>query len=108
MTVNELKDSIELKVCAMPEPERIISNVYIGDLLSWVMGRAESGDAWLTIMSNKNIAAVATLTDAACIVLAEGVSPDEGVAELCEEKGINLLSSELSAYEIAVKISKLL
>ncbi len=108
MTVSELKCKAELKICALPEPEREISGVYIGDLLSWVMGRAESGDAWITIMSNKNIAAVATLADTACIILAEGVNPDEGVAELCLEKGINLLSSEKSAYALATELGQLL
>lgn len=40
---------------ATPETDREITGVYIGDLLSWVMGRAQSGDAWITIMSNANI-----------------------------------------------------
>ena len=42
----------------LPEPDREITGVYIGDLLSWVMGRAKSGDAWLTIMSNINMKSV--------------------------------------------------
>ena len=108
MTVLDLKESLGLTPCALPDPEREISGAYVGDLLSWVMGRAKSGDAWITIMSNKNIAAVATLCDTACIILAEGVNPDEGVSELAEEKGINVLSSPLSSYEIATAISKLL
>ena len=108
MTVLDLKESLGLTPCALPDPEREISGAYVGDLLSWVMGRAKSGDAWITIMSNKNIAAVATLCDTACIILAEGVNPDEGVSELAEEKGINVLSSSLSSYEIATAISKLL
>ena len=108
MTVLELKERLGLKGCSLPEAEREITGVYIGDLLSWVMGRARSSDAWITIMSNKNIAAVAALTDCACIILAEGVLPDEGVAELAESKGINLLTTEKSAYEIAVGISRVL
>jgi BioD-like phosphotransacetylase family protein len=88
----------------MPAGDREITGVYIGDLLSWVMGRAASGDAWITIMSNQNVAAVATLADTACIILAEGVQPDEGVAALAEQKGINLLLSELSAYETALRL----
>ena len=108
MTVSRLKDLIGLSASALPDGEREVTDVYIGDLLSWVMGKAKSGDAWITIMSNKNIAAVATLTDCACIILAEGVLPDDGVAELASEKGINLLLSEKSAYEIAKDISRCL
>ena len=89
---------------ALPQPDREVSGVYIGDLLSWVMGRAGADEAWITIMSNRNIVAVATLADTACILLAEGVSPDEGVAELAAEKGVNILQSDLPAYHIALRL----
>lgn len=104
MTVNELLTRADLTAAALPEGDREVTGVYIGDLLSWVMGRATSGDAWITIMSNRNIAAVATLADTACVILAEGVQPDEGVAELAEQKGINLLLSSVSAYETALRL----
>ena len=104
MTVNELLTRADLTAAALPDGDREVTGVYIGDLLSWVMGRATSGDAWITIMSNRNIAAVATLADTACVILAEGVQPDEGVAELAEQKGINLLLSSVSAYETALRL----
>ena len=78
--------------------------MYIGDLLSWVMGRAGADQAWITIMSNRNIVAVATLADTACIILAEGVIPDEGVAGLAAEKGVNILLSPHSAYDTALRL----
>ena len=43
---------------------------YAGDLLSWVMSHATAGDAWVTIMSNINVAAVASLTEVACVIFA--------------------------------------
>ena len=104
MTVNELLTRAELTAAALPDGDREVTGVYIGDLLSWVMGRAQSGDAWITIMSNQNIVAVATLADTACVILAEGVRPDEGVAELAEQKGINLLLSAVSAYDTALRL----
>ena len=104
MTVTKLAEIISLTPITLPNPEREVDGVYIGDLLSWVMGRAEEGDAWITIMSNSNVLAVATLADVACVILAEGVMPDNGVAATAEEKGINLLSSSESAYEIAKKL----
>ena len=104
MTVQELADKLALTAPALPDPHRQITGVYIGDLLSWVMGRAGEGDAWITIMSNRNIVAVALLADTACILLAEGVQPDEGVAQLAMEKGINLLCSPYSAYETALRL----
>lgn len=65
MTVNELSAQAEFKALTMPDGEREITGVYIGDLLSWVMGRAKADCAWITIMSNINIVAVASLADTA-------------------------------------------
>ena len=104
MTVQQLMEVCGFTAAALPQPDREVSGVYIGDLLSWVMGRAGADEAWITIMSNRNIVAVATLADTACILLAEGVSPDEGVAELAAEKGVNILQSPDSAYQIAVRL----
>ena len=108
MTVQELADKLGFTAHALPDGGREVTGVYIGDLLSWVMGRAGADEAWITIMSNRNIVAVATLADTACILLAEGVVPDEGVAQLALEKGINLLTSPLSAYDTALRLSELL
>lgn len=102
MTVRELIQQTQWSAAALPAADREITGVYMGDLLSWVMGRAQEGDAWITIMSNNNIVAVATLADTACVILAEGVAPDPGVAALAEQKGINLLCSPVSAYETAL------
>ena len=104
MTVKQLIDVCGFTAAALPDPDRAVSGVYIGDLLSWVMGRAGADEAWITIMSNRNIVAVATLADTACILLAEGVTPDEGVAALAAEKGVNILQSDLPAYEIALRL----
>ena len=108
MTVNDLIKSEAFSEVVLCEPDREIEGVYIGDLLSWVMGRAKSGDAWITIMSNINTIAVATLADTACIVLAEGVTLDDGVKETAKAKGINVVSTSLSAYAAALKLSTLL
>ena len=104
MTVKELITACGFTAAALPDGDREIGGVYIGDLLSWVMGRAGADEAWITIMSNRNIVAVATLADTACILLAEGVVPDEGVAELAAQKGVNILQSPLSAYETALRL----
>ncbi len=108
MTVERFASEKGLKVLALPNPEREIRGGYIGDLLSWVMSRAESGNAWITIMSNANICAVATLTDVSCIILAESVELDMSLTALASEKGINILSSEKSAFELAAMVASVL
>ena len=108
MTVSGLKEALNLATFALPQGQRQVCGGYAGDLLSWVMGKAEADDAWLTIMSNVNILAVATLTDVSCVILCEGVVPDAGVATLATEKEINLLGSELSVFALAAQIARLL
>ena len=104
MPVRQRMDTCGFTAAALPDGEREVTGVYIGDLLSWVMGRAGADEAWITIMSNRNIVAVATLADTACILLAEGVAPDDGVADLATEKGVNILQSDRSAYDIALRL----
>ena len=107
MTVTELQQALSLTPVAVPEGDREVEGVYIGDLLSWVMGRAQSGNVWLTIMSNLNIVAVATLSDVSCILLCEGVTLDESVKTTAETKGINVLSTEMTTYEAAKRLAEL-
>ncbi len=108
MTVNDILNNAEFTAVALPQSDREISGVYIGDLLSWVMGKAQSGDAWITIMSNVNILAVASLTDCACIILSEGVTLEEDVIKTAEDKGINVLSFQGSSYEAAVYLNQVI
>jgi serine kinase of HPr protein (carbohydrate metabolism regulator) len=108
MTLCEIKDKLALKEITLPNPMREVTGVYIGDLLSWVMGRANASDAWITIMSNVNIVAVASLTDTACIILAEDVKLEDDVIAAAKMREINILSSDKPAYEIAVDLSKIL
>ena len=108
MTVQLLVDELKLTVFNLDDPERSVDGGYCGDLLSWVMGRARSGDAWITIMSNQNVAAVAALSDVACVILAEGVQPDPDLLKKAQTQGVNLLGTELGAYACAGKLSGLI
>ena len=107
MTVQQLIDALSLSVFHLDDPDRPVTGGYCGDLLSWVMGSAPADGAWLTIMSNVNVAAVAALADVACVVLAEGVTPDPPLQSRAETQGINLLGTELSVYDCAVKLGAL-
>jgi len=109
MKVSELIKKLNLELLTDSGFEdRDVLGCYIGDLLSHVMGKATEGDAWITIMNNINIVAVASLTEAACILLCEGVSADETIIKKADGEGIIILKSDLTAFELAVKISELL
>lgn len=82
--------------------DREIKGCYVGDLLSWVMGKANSDDMWITVMSNINIVAVAALADVACIVLAEGVMIADDIIKKANSQDIIILKSSKNSYELAV------
>ena len=101
MTVQQLKEALSLKLLAGEEGlSQEVSGCYIGDLLSWVMGRAKAGDAWLTVMGNISALAVASLADTACIILTENAWLDE--------EGICVLGAEENSYRLALQIGRLL
>lgn len=108
MRVKDLAACELFKSVALPDAQREIDGVYIGDLLSWVMGRAQSGNAWITIMSNINILAVASLSDTSCIILAEGVTVDDEVIKTALEKEINILSTDMDIYSTAVYLNEII
>lgn len=103
----KLKDILTLPECrvlAEGNPQRELSRVFCCDLLSIAMGKAPADGVWVTVMGNRNTLAVASLTDTACIVLAEGVSLDEGTLAKAEEEGIAVLSTDLPSFDIALEI----
>ena len=108
MTVEEFSLRSRFKAVSMPNPTKEVSGAYVGDLLSWVMGRADSGNVWITIMSNVNVLAVATLADISCIVLAEGTMLDEDTLSTAHNKGINVLVTDLASYEAAIRVSEII
>lgn len=108
MTVRELAEKLNLEVLSSAEPEREITGAYAGDLLSWVMGRAQSGDAWITIMTNINTVAVASLADVACVILAEDCEIEDDVVATAQAKGINLLRGGETTYQLCAALSQLI
>lgn len=108
MTVNELSKLNNFTAVNISDGERKINGVYCGDLLSWVMGRAEADDAWITIMSNVNIIAVASLSDVSCIILSENVEIDDETSKIASQKQINILKTSLTTYEASVFLSKVI
>ena len=108
MTAQELTEALNLEALCLPDPDREVRGGYAGDLLSWVMGNAQPDDVWVTIMSNNNVVAVASLADTALVVLSENVRPDPGVLELAEQKDVNLACSPESTFTLCARIAALL
>ena len=107
MRVSELL-SHGFEALALPDGDREIDGVYIGDLLSWVMGRAQMDNAWITIMSNVNVIAVASLADTSCVILAEDVEMADDLIRTANQKFVNVLKSSQPIYETAIHLAELI
>jgi predicted transcriptional regulator len=81
-----------------------VENVYICDLLSWVMSHAQKGDAWITVLTNVNVPAVAMMTDVECVIIPEGITVEELTLKKANENSITIISSQYSAFEISKRI----
>ncbi len=103
MTVLELSKKLNLEVIAGADGlDRVVDGCYIGDLLSVVMGSAKMDNMWITVMGNINAIAVATLTDTACIVLAENSPLDDNAKAKADSQEVAVLRSKKTIYEIAI------
>ncbi len=105
MTVCELIGRMHLTPLTTPTPRREITGGYVGDLLSWVMGHARSGQVWITVISDINAVAVASLADVACVVLTDGTVLSEEVRRAAEQRGVCVLSTPMTSYEAAAALS---
>lgn len=104
MKLQSILNLPECRTLVKGDPDREITKIFCCDLLSIAMSKAPAGSVWVTVMGNRNTLAVASLADAACIVLAESVSLDEGTLAKAEEEGIAVLSTELPIFDIALEI----
>lgn len=106
MTVQEFAQAQNLEIAVAGDLTREIGGGYCGDLLSWVMSRAQSDDCWFTVMGNINAVAVSVLADCACIVLCENAPLDADAKEKAAAQGVNILTSSENAYTLASALAK--
>ena len=106
MTVKELIEKTGFSVIHVADSaeETEITKAYCCDLLSVAMSRVPEGAAWVTVMSNLNTLAVASLTEAACVIIAEGAAIDEPVRAKAKQQDITLLFTELPVFDAALKV----
>jgi serine kinase of HPr protein (carbohydrate metabolism regulator) len=105
MIVKEIMDSMNLRLAAGESGlSNKIEDVYVCDLLSWVMAHAASKSAWVTIQTHPNVIAVATLMDLSCVIIPENAEIDEQTINKANEEGIPVLVSCESGYKISCQI----
>lgn len=106
MTIKEMMETLGLRLAAGPEGmlDREITGVYCCDLISHAMAKLDSGNVWITVHTNLNVVAVASLTDAACVVVPENIEIEEQSINRANEKQVLMLSSDKSAAELSFEM----
>lgn len=101
MTVQEIVSRLGLEVIAGTDGlQRNITGGYGADLLSNVMGRAESGSVWVTMQGHQNVVAVASLVGLAAVVIAGAAPVEPQAVEKARKEGVVLLTTALPAFEV--------
>ena len=109
MKVQELVEKLNLTVLSGKEGlNRDIEGCYVSDLLSDVMGNADMGNVWVTLQTHKNVVAIASLKELACVILVKGHSASGETLAQSNEEGIPFLSTDMETFETAGKIYELI
>ena len=104
MNVNDILKFPEFAL-VNEEEDRAVEKIFCCDLLSVAMARAPEDSCWVTVMGNRNVIAVASLADVACVILAEGYAWDDDAIAAAKGK-VTLMKTELPVYEAAVKVGQ--
>ena len=83
------------------------NGVYVGDLLSDVMGHAGEDCVLVTIQNHLNTIAVCTLVGCAVIVICHGRPIPPDMAEGAAREGVAIVTTPLSQYAAALALSSL-
>jgi len=109
MQVKDIIAILQLKVFGGSQGlSREITGGYTSDLLSDVMGHADSGKLWITLQTHKNVIAIASLKELSAVLIIKGNEPDADMLAQAREEGIPVLGSNEEAFEISGKLFNLL
>ena len=109
MKVKDIITILNLKVFGGGQGlDHEITGGYTSDLLSDVMGHADTGKIWITLQTHKNVIAIASLKDLAAVIIIKGLEPDADMLAQADEEGIPVLGTEDQAFETTGKLFNLL
>ena len=109
MTLTELIKKSDLSVLTTTAIDgKEVTDCYVCDLFSLAMSKVPEGSAWITVQANVNIVAVAHLTGASCVIIAENMNVEADVVDRANSNGIVILRTEKSAFQMAMEIGYLL
>ena len=77
-----------------------IKEAFACDLLSWVVGHACPGCAFITIQTGINIVAVASLMEISCIIIVQNADIDKKVLDRALQENIPIVRTNLTTFEV--------
>lgn len=107
MLLSQIVKSLNLTPINSKNLDIDITNGYCSDLLSDVLGKAKTGDIWITNQKHKNCIAIASLLELGGVVIVGGVDPDESTIEKALVEDVPLFTSNLSAFEAVGRLYEL-
>ena len=105
MKLSQIVEKFSLKVvCNVNKLDVEVVNAYVSDLLSDVLANSEENYLWITLQIHPNIVAIANIKGLAGIVIINGREPEEETIKKAEEKGIPIMVSQMTAYELSGRL----
>lgn len=81
-----------------------INELFASDLMSHVMGFAETNDCLITVLNNINVMGVASLLDFSGVIFAHNVNVNEHIINKANELEIPLLKTKLTTVNAVLEI----
>ena len=108
MIVREIVQALNLQVVAASAAlDKPLSGGYCADMLSCVMARAKSGNAWVTLQAHPNVIAVAALLELTVVIVTEGAPIADEVIAKANAENIALLSTPHTTFWVVGELAKL-
>ena len=104
MTAEEICTKVNGTIAVSAE-DAIATGVYMGDLLSDIMGHAGEDCALVTIQNHLNTIAVCTLVGCSVIVLCHSRPVPPDMAEAAAREGVAIVCTPRSQYSVARELS---
>ena len=109
MRIAEIISKLNLRIISGQDGlENEITDGYVSDLLSDVIGNAREGEVWITLQTHQNVIAVASLKDLSAVIIVKGSVPDEDTIKKSNEEGIPVLLTDSDTFTIAGRLFELL
>ncbi|SHJ96719.1 hypothetical protein SAMN02745227_01178 [Anaerobranca californiensis DSM 14826] len=105
MILKGVVEKLNLKPINIKDLELEVQTGLCTDLLSLVIGNSEKNSIWITHQGHVNIVAVALLAELAAVVVVGEV--EEGAQRAALEKGLNLFTTNETAFEVVGKLYSL-